>query len=116
MFLQGFDQIGWCSRSKPVRIYFLAIHGSDQAERIENIFCMFTEMIAVVILSQFFQALIVCQTERPSGFIAVVSSVLLMPQMAEYWSSMLMLSRLLSSLKMLSCENLVMPVMNVNSR
>ena len=51
-----------------------------------------------------------------SGFICVVSSVLLMPQMAEYWSNRLILSRLLSSLKMLSCENLVMPVMKVNSR
>ena len=39
-----------------------------------------------------------------------------MPQMAEYWSNILILSRLLSSLKMLSCENLVMPVMKVNSR
>ena len=51
-----------------------------------------------------------------SGFITVVSSVLLMPQMAEYWSIILMLSRLFNSLKMLSCENLVMPVMKTNSR
>ena len=59
-------------------------------------------------------SIVIC-THNRSGSTARLLAALI-PQMAEYWSSMLMLSRLLSSLKMLSCENLVMPVMNVNSR
>ena len=37
-----------------------------------------------------------------SGFIAVSSSVLLIPQIAEYWSNMLILSKFLISLKILN--------------
>ena len=46
-----------------------------------------------------------------SGAMSVTSSSSVMPQMAAYFESIEMLVRLLMVEKMLSCENLVMPVM-----
>ena len=46
-----------------------------------------------------------------SGAIWATNSSSVMPQMAAYLASMEMLVRLLMVEKMLSCENLVMPVM-----
>ena len=46
----------------------------------------------------------------------VVSSLLVMPQIPSYAESMLMSFILFSSLKMLSWENFVIPVMNTNRR
>ena len=46
--------------------------------------------------------------------VAISSSV--MPQIAAYSGNMLMFLMLFSSLKMLSCENLVIPVRNTKRR
>ena len=51
-----------------------------------------------------------------SADIWVVSSSMVMPQMLAYSLRMLTLVMLLSSLKMLICENFVMPVRNTKRR
>ena len=53
-------------------------------------------------------------SKSSSIWVAISSSV--MPQMAAYSGNMLMFLMLFNSLKMLSCENLVMPVRNTKRR
>lgn len=115
ILLQSLDEITWRTGTEPISRNLFVLQGLHKTERIEYIFWMITEMIAIIIWRKFtyFSSKVLPKcfaNNSTSGFISFRSSVLLIPQIAEYWSNMLILSRLLISLKILNWENLVIPV------
>ena len=66
ILIQEFQEEGWSAGTKPVRSNIPSIQSLYQTERIENIFRILAEMISVVELCQFCQALLIRQSHSLS--------------------------------------------------